>query len=100
MGQNTEPFSAGTTVSRTVTNSTASVALGKTGVPQTIMVTSPSGGNIAFIKFGDSTVTALTTDTPILPGAIMVFSITAEATHVAAIGSATTTLYFTSGHGQ
>lgn len=99
MGQNTEPFSAGGTVSRTVTSSTANVALAKTGSPQTVMVTSPSGGNIAFIKFGDANVTAAITDTPILPGAIMVLSVNAEATNVAAIGSATTTLYFTSGHG-
>lgn len=99
MGQNTEPFAAGGTVSRTVTSSTARVALSKTGSPQTVMVTSPSGGNIAFINFGDVTVTAAVTDTPVLPGAIMVFSVGADVTNVAAIGSATTTLYFTCGHG-
>lgn len=97
---NAGPFSPGGTVSRTVTSSTARVALGTTG-HSTLMVTSPAGGNIAFIKFGDVTVEAAATDTPILPGAIYTFTISPQADlYVAAIGSATTTLYFTIGYGS
>lgn len=92
------PFTAGPTVSRTVTGSTAQVALGKP--TNQVMVTSPSGGAIAFIKFGsDSTVTAAVTDIPILPGTIQIFSIATTQTNVAAIGTSGTTLYFTSGEG-
>ncbi len=102
MGQNTEPFTPMTagTVSRTVSGSTAAVALAKTGNPQTVMVQSPAANAIAFIEFGDSTVTAAAaTGTPILPGAIMVFTVAAAVTHMAAIGSAGT-LYVTVGHGD
>lgn len=102
MGMNSEPFtpvSAGT-VNLAVTGTTARVALAKTGIPQTVMVTSPSGGNIAFIEFGDVTATAVAaTGTPILPGAILIFTVAPTVTHMAAIGSATTTLYVTCGHG-
>lgn len=101
MGQNTEPFTPMTagTVSRTVSGTTAQVTLAKTGNPQTVMVTSPAGNAIAFIEFGDSTVTAVAaTGTPILPGAVMIFAVAAGVTTVAAIGSAGT-LYFTCGHG-
>lgn len=96
------PFSPGPTVSRTVTSSSANVALG-TGASTggQIMITSPAGGNIAFINWGTSSaVTAALTDTPILPGAIMVLTYPGGTTHVAAIGSATTTLYFTVGQGE
>ncbi len=91
------PFTPGATVSRTVTSSTANVALG-TGGDQ-VMISSAAGGNIAFVKFGDSTVTAATTDTPILPGTVQVYTIPPGATYIAAIGSATTTLYITRGDG-
>lgn len=102
MGQNTEPFTPASqgTVNLAVTGTTGRVVLAKTGSPQTVMVTSAPGGNIAFIEFGDVTVVSVAaTGTPILPGAIMVFAVGAGITNVAAIGSATTTLYFTSGHG-
>lgn len=98
------PFADGITVSRTVTSSSANVALGTgagaSGTPQ-VLISSPPGGNIAFIKWGTSSaVTAALTDTPILPGVVMVLTPPAGTTHVAAIGSATTTLYFTTGHGE
>ncbi len=93
------PFTPGVTVSRTVTSSSANVAV--TGTAQQVMVSSPLANNIAFINFGTSSaVTAAVTDTPILPGTVQVFTIPSDATHVAAIGSATTTLYFTRGDGQ
>lgn len=94
------PFTPAGTVSRTVTSSSANVALPTTSSNYQLMVTSAAGGNIAFIKFGTSTVEAAVTDFPILPGTQRVISFPANATHVAAIGSATTTLYFTVGNGQ
>ncbi len=93
------PMSAGT-VSRTVSGATASVALAKTGQNQSVMVTSPATNALAFIEFGDSTVTSvIATGTPILPGAIMTFSVASSVTHAAAIGTAGT-LYFTCGQGD
>lgn len=98
------PFTPQGTVNLAVSGTTGHVALSKGTTqqagPNQVMVTSPSGGTIAFIKFGASTVTAVAaTDTPILPGAIMVFSVPPSVTDVAAIGTAGTTLYFTSGEG-
>lgn len=91
------PFTPGATVSRTVSGASASVALGAGGGLQ-VMVTSDPANSIAFIKFGESAVTAALTDTPILPGTVQVFTIAATTTHVAAIGTAGT-LYFTGGDG-
>ncbi len=102
MGMDTQPFTPMTagTVSRTVSGSTQSVALAKGSIPQTVMVTSPTANATAFIEFGDSTVVAVAaTGTPILPGTVMMFSVGANVTHIAAIGSAGT-LSITCGHGQ
>ncbi len=63
------------------------------------MVTSGGGNAISFIKFGSSTVTAAVTDTPILPGTVQTFTLPPGATHAAAIGTSSTTLYFTRGDG-
>lgn len=93
------PFSPGATVSRSVTGTTARVAL-PTSYGNQIMVTSASGNSIAFIKFGDATIEAAVTDTPILPGTVQVFTVQPSMTNVAAIGTTGTTLYFTSGDGQ
>lgn len=93
------PISPAGTVSRTVTGSSANVALAKAA--NQVVVTSPSTNSIAFIAFGtSSSVTAAVTDTPILPGTVQVFSTGVNITYVAAIGTAGTTLYFTSGEGQ
>ena len=93
------PFTPGVTVSRTVTGTTASVALG-TGGGMQVVVSSLSTNNIAFIKFGAATVEAAVTDYPILPGAKETLTIPPGATHVAAIGTTSTTLYFTRGDGE
>lgn len=103
MAQQSNPFTPNTTgtVSRTVSGTSARVALSKSD-DQTVMVTSDSAvtsAAIAFIEFGDVTVAAVAaTGTPILPGAILILTPPAAATHVAAIGTAGT-LYFTSGRG-
>lgn len=90
------PFTPATTVSRTVSASTARVSLPLVQHNQ-IMVT--GGSAISFIKFGDVTVEAALTDIPILPSIKYVFSISPSSTHVAAIGTAGT-VYFTVGNGQ
>jgi hypothetical protein len=58
-----------------------------------------AGTATAFLKFGDSTVEATTTDMPILSGATETFT-KGAATHIAAItASGTATVYLTSGEG-
>lgn len=107
MAQHSNPFTPNTTgtVSRTVSGTSARVALNTTGsgsLDQTLMIVSDPGvtsAAIAFIEFGDVTVAAVAaTGTPVLPGSVLILTPPAAATHVAAIGSAGT-LYFTSGRG-
>ena len=94
------PFTPGPTVSRTVTGTTARVQITIAATHgYQLMVTSAAGNSLAFIKFGDVTVEAAVTDTPILPGTVMVFTVPASTLYVAAIGTTGTTLYFTSGDG-
>lgn len=94
------PFSPGGTVSLAVTTSTGRVAL-PTSSKHQVMITSEPGGATAFIKFGDSAVNAAVTDTPILPGAVYIFSVVHQDTHVAAItATGTATLYATLGRGD
>lgn len=93
------PFTPAGTVSLAVTGASGRVALAKSGLNQ-VVVTSPGSSAIAFITIGDSAGTAAVTDTPILPGTVQTFTIPTTATHVAAIGTAGTTLYFTVGEGQ
>lgn len=100
MAQQSNPFTPNTagTVSRTVSGTSARVALAQSG-DQAVMVTSDTASAIAYIEFGDVTVVAVAaTGTPVLPGTIMILTPPAGATNVAAIGSAGT-LYFTSGRG-
>lgn len=93
------PDTAGT-VSATVAATTANIALGKTGIGQQVLVQSLAANAIAFINFGDSTVTAATaTGTPILPNQIYTFTVGPNVTNVATIGTAGNTLYFTCGQG-
>ncbi len=93
------PFTPGSTVSRTVTATTARVALPSLAGNQ-VRVASPATNTVAFIKFGDATVEAVGTDMPILPGTVEVFTVQPSFTNVAAIGTTGTTLYFTAGDGQ
>lgn len=96
------PFTPNTagTVAATVAATTAALALNKAGIGQQIMVQSLAGNAIGFINFGDSTVTAtVAAGTPILPGGSYTFTVGGNVTHVATIGTAGNTLYFTSGQG-
>ncbi len=66
-----------------------------------------NGTVVVFVRAGDVTVTATTSDLPILPGAIEVFDFSHSGaqggmvTHIAGItASGTATVYFTCGAGQ
>lgn len=94
------PFTPAGTVNVAATTTTASVALPLVSRDQ-VMVTNDAGGSLAFVAFGDSTVTAsAATSTPVLPGAAYVFTINPQQTHMAAItGTGTATVYATAGQG-
>lgn len=97
------PFTPGYTKIITVAATTASLAL-PTGGDQ-ILVSSLAANAIAFINFGDSTVTVVIptgtqqAGTPILPGTVQTFTIPIGATHIASIGTAANSLYITRGDG-
>ena len=95
------PFTPGLTVTLAVTDASDSVAL-PVGLSGQVMVTSAPDSSLAFIQFGDDTITAdEASSTPILPTASYVFTIGNE-THVAGVAATgnTATLYFTRGQGQ
>lgn len=80
-------FSPSLTVSITSSTSNARAALPKGG--STVLVTNKSG-NLAFVQFGDSTVTATVPTTggqsfPVLNGASIYVAVDPYATHVATI---------------
>jgi hypothetical protein len=91
-------FSPILTASLAVTTSTGRVALAADA--STVRLYN-AGTATAFVKFGDVTVTAATTNMPIPAGAIEAFRPPGASTHIAAItSSGTATLYVTSGEGQ
>ena len=91
-------FTPGATAKVAATTTTGRVALSITGA-QTVAVVN-DGTTVAFIKFGDSTVTATTSDTPILGGSSRGFTPPPTATHMAAImASGTANIYVTVGAG-
>lgn len=60
-----------------------------------------SGTVIAWVKFGtDNTLAAATTDMPIPPGAVEVFSIGAKSWAAAITGGTSVDVYFTPGYGN
>ena len=89
-------FTPGSTVNIAATTSTGNVTLGIGAVVRVY-----NAGTVpVFIKFGIAGVTAATTDMPIPPGIVEVFTEPSGATTVAAItASGTATVYFTSGQG-
>ena len=95
------PFTpGGPSASVSATTSTGRAAITR-GSSQQVMVSVAAGGQTAFIKFGDDTVVAATTDTPVPAGAQKVFSVAPDVTHIAAItASSTATVYATPGNGQ
>lgn len=96
------PFTpGGPTATLAVTTSSDLVAITRGQQSNQVQITVVAGGEIAFVNFGDDTVVAAVTDTPVLPGTYRIFSIAPDVTHVAAITSTSTaTLYATPGNGQ
>lgn len=91
-------FSPIATASLAVTTSTGRVALAADASSVRLY---NAGTATAFVKFGDSSITAATTNMPIPAGVVETFRPPGGATHVAAItSSGTATLYVTSGEGQ
>ncbi len=99
------PFTPGSTIAITVAATSAAVAL-PTKPGDQIMVSSLAGNAIAYIAFGISTLTVVVpTSTaqngvPILPGTVNIFTVPANATHIASIGTVANTLYVTGGDGS
>lgn len=94
---------AGTIAVAVTATSAATVLPVKTG--SQIVVTSPSANAIAFVAFGASTTVVVVPTTeangyPILPGTVQTLTVAPGATHVACIGSVSSTLYFTRGEGE
>ena len=88
-------------VSLSVTSSSGSVAIPASGPTQARLSTN-STDSVCFVKFGTSGVSAASdgTDMRLGPGAIEVFSVPLNATHIAAkTASGTATLYITGGEG-
>lgn len=96
MSINNSPFTPGLSVSRSVSGASASVAL-PLGAGDVLRILN-DGTATAFFKFGDSTVTAAVTDTPILAGMSEAFTYPESQTHIAAIGTSGT-LRVTRGYG-
>lgn len=98
------PFTPGQTIAVSVTAASAATALSTLKGNQ-VVVASPAANNIAFVAFGTASTTVViptvaTNGYPILPGTKETLTVPPGATHVAVIGSVSSTLYFTGGDGQ
>lgn len=100
-----QPMTPGATIAITVAATTAAVAI-PTPLGNQVIISSLAANAIAFVNFGISTVAVVIPTgtkqnaTPILPGTVQTFTIPADATHIATIGTAANTLYVTSGNGE
>lgn len=102
-GSSDQPFAiGGRTDTITAGTTTGNVAIRDIAGNRQVTVTAPSGGAVAFIKFGTSIAVAavVADDTPVLPGTVQVFTVPVGTTYAAAITAASTgILYFTPGNG-
>jgi hypothetical protein len=90
-------FAPGATAPVSVSGTSARVAIPSGGTQLSVLHNLAS---FVFMKFGDSSVTASTTDTPVEPGISRGFTKPGGVTHVAFItSSATGTVYVTAGEG-
>jgi hypothetical protein len=90
------------TNSTTLSVTASSDRVGIPGSPSQVRLSTNGTDSVCFIEFGDSNVTAVSTGTSMRlgPGAIEVFSVPLNATHIAAkTASGTATLYITPGEG-
>lgn len=91
------------TVNVSSSGSSASVALTAYAQdrPKQVLITSPASNPLAYVAFGNSGVTAATTDLPILPGTSRIVTVSAGVSHAAIIPdtASATKMFFTTGHG-
>lgn len=94
-----QPFRPAGTVSLAARTSSANVALAGGG--ESLLVTNASG-SVAFVRLGnDKTVTATTSDTPVLPSTCILLGVNPLITTAAAVlASGTGDVYFTLGDGS
>lgn len=99
---NQSPFTPGITVASATIGATQTLTLGAgggaLGTPQVLLTLAGTTPAIAFYKFGSSSVTATTGDTPILPNTQVCITPPAGTTSIAVVGTAGT-LWVTTGHG-
>lgn len=99
------PFTPGSSIAITVAATSAAVAL-PTKPGDQVLISSLAANAIAYIAFGASTLTVViptgtaANGVPILPGTQRVFTVPANATHIASIGTLNNTLIVTAGDGQ
>jgi hypothetical protein len=96
------PFRPQPVNSTTLSVTTSSDRVGIPGNPSQVRLSTNGADSVCFIEFGDSSVTAASTGTSMRlgPGAIEVFSVPVNATHIAAKTAAgTATLFITPGEG-
>lgn len=94
------PTGATVTLSPTSSSNGAAVSGLPSGANSGVLRVVNAGPNVAFFRWSNASATAVTTDMPILPGAVEVFSV-GNCTHVAAIcATGSATVYVTPGNGQ
>lgn len=81
------------TLTFTATATSANLVFGAGASMQEVLIQN-AGTGVAFFRWGNTTQTALVTDCPILPGAVMIATI-GLATNFAVISPAGTTVYVT-----
>lgn len=91
-------FGANTTISASST--TARGALSR-AMDQSVVVSNPISGSVAFVRFGADDVEATAADFPVLPGQQVILEVPASATHAAVIlDTGTGNVYFSAGDGS
>jgi len=91
------PFVIGPTATLSATTSSSRVQMGSAGAQ--IRIASPSANAIVYIAFGDSSVVATTSDMPLLPGTVEMFTIVPGQYIAGITASGSATLSITSGRG-
>ena len=95
------PFTPGATAALAATNTTSNVALPSGGGSRFLL--QYNGTAMLFFNTGSSSVAATTSNTPLVPGAVKVFTLDPGATYIAAIigtGGTAGNLYITRGEGN
>lgn len=90
-------FGAAGVISASTTSARAALARAK---DQVVVVSNPIDGSVCFVNFGTSTNTATNADAAVLSGQSRIFSVPADATHIAVLlDTGTGTIYASCGDG-